>query len=697
MTSTPENPAVEQLLVQHPDASTSNFELPTEAGSVVRIGRELDNEVTLIDPRSSRYHAEIRRTDDGGLEVRDVGSANGTLLGQLKLEAQEWYRLAPEQVVLIGDSQLIWEQPGSLAQTVSMAPISREQAGSSTAVPAAPVFWPWLLGLLILLALVFAAVWLLRSNNPGQIEPPPTAVAEATAPPTTAIDPTEPAADDSRNIQGQGQPTNTPQPTATPVPEPTPVRPLEPPQPNLIVERLEYLPVISGALFDPSHVYLIVQVRVENLGEAAFSVSTDQFSAQTDAGERIEEFGQQLAESEFRRLGVVNRFENLRLGAGASVAEEIIFYLPQAEYNDLTLIYQPDGLEVMGTSLGPIDTAEALALLLGTPTAEPSLAGADTGEATPTTGTLTETVAANPVTLPTPEPAPTVNRVAGRVIPSSSLVGTIAYADFNGSRYDLYFGDVTSGERTLWRTDSSQPAFSNDGQRLAYHSWQPDSRGLITSNLDQSDGFLVASFLEDQLPTWSPDDSQILFLSRRTGTRQSQLYLAPANQETPEAQLQIEGEYPTWHRTGAIVFKGWVTSGEGLRVAPTGDLNNYEPLTNNDADTSPSISPDGSQVAFMSQREGNWDIYVINIDGSNLRRITTDAADDGLPIWSPDGQAIAFVSNRGGPWAVWAMTPNGSGQRQLFTYQGSPDGFVASEPNTDTTRGWAEERLSWTR
>jgi Tol biopolymer transport system component len=99
----------------------------------------------------------------------------------------------------------------------------------------------------------------------------------------------------------------------------------------------------------------------------------------------------------------------------------------------------------------------------------------------------------------------------------------------------------------------------------------------------------------------------------------------------------------------------------------------------------------------MSRRDGNWDIYSVKVDGSGLTRLTTDDADDGLPIWSPDGSAIAFLSNRGGPWAVWAMTPSGTGIRQLFTLQGSPDGFVASEPTTDTTRGWAEERISWTR
>jgi dipeptidyl aminopeptidase/acylaminoacyl peptidase len=172
------------------------------------------------------------------------------------------------------------------------------------------------------------------------------------------------------------------------------------------------------------------------------------------------------------------------------------------------------------------------------------------------------------------------------------------------------------------------------------------------------------------------------------------LYRVPSSQERPAARLILEGEYPTWGADGTVIFKGWVTTGIGLRIASSG-LTDYQPLTDDDSDTAPSVSPDGNQVVFMSGRAGNWDVYLINTDGSGLVQLTNDPADDGLPTWSPDGQAIAFVSNRGGPWAVWAMTPRGTGIRQLFTMQGGPDGFVASEPTTDTTRGWAEERLSW--
>ena len=69
-------------------------------------------------------------------------------------------------------------------------------------------------------------------------------------------------------------------------------------------------------------------------------------------------------------------------------------------------------------------------------------------------------------------------------------------------------------------------------------------------------------------------------------------------------------------------------------------------------DGEPAWSPDGSQIAFVSNRNGNWDIYTMDADGDNRNRLTTDPAYDGEPAWSPDGLKIVFVSTRntgGGP------------------------------------------------
>jgi len=72
-------------------------------------------------------------------------------------------------------------------------------------------------------------------------------------------------------------------------------------------------------------------------------------------------------------------------------------------------------------------------------------------------------------------------------------------------------------------------------------------------------------------------------------------------------------------------------------------------LTETDAGESfPAWSPDGTEISFDSDRDGNWEIYVMASDGSDLRRLTNDPADDWITSWSPDGSQIVFESKRDG-------------------------------------------------
>jgi Tol biopolymer transport system component len=72
-------------------------------------------------------------------------------------------------------------------------------------------------------------------------------------------------------------------------------------------------------------------------------------------------------------------------------------------------------------------------------------------------------------------------------------------------------------------------------------------------------------------------------------------------------------------------------------------------------DWTPAWSPDGGQIAFSSNRQGNWEIFVINADGTNLRQITSDGAGNLSPVWSPDGKTMAYSSKRDGNWEIYAM------------------------------------------
>jgi Domain of unknown function (DUF5050)/Thrombospondin type 3 repeat len=96
------------------------------------------------------------------------------------------------------------------------------------------------------------------------------------------------------------------------------------------------------------------------------------------------------------------------------------------------------------------------------------------------------------------------------------------------------------------------------------------------------------------------------------------------------------------------------------------DGSNPTNLTNNAArDLAPSFSPDGSRIVFASGRDGNDEIYVMNADGSNPSRLTNNAATDTQPSFSPDGSRIVFASLRDGNAQIYVMNADGSNPTNL--------------------------------
>jgi TolB protein len=79
----------------------------------------------------------------------------------------------------------------------------------------------------------------------------------------------------------------------------------------------------------------------------------------------------------------------------------------------------------------------------------------------------------------------------------------------------------------------------------------------------------------------------------------------------------------------------------------------------------PAWSPNGDQIAFESEADGNWDIWLIDAAGSTPTIVTVDPSSDRRPTWSPDGSHIAFDSDRSGGLDIWCVMPAGGGAERI--------------------------------
>ncbi len=154
-------------------------------------------------------------------------------------------------------------------------------------------------------------------------------------------------------------------------------------------------------------------------------------------------------------------------------------------------------------------------------------------------------------------------------------------------------------------------------------------------------------------------------------------------------------------KNGRIVFES-NRDGNSEIYSMNPDGSDQRRLTNDPAfDNSPAFSPDGRQIAFASDRDGDYEIYVMNADGSNVRKITDNEAFDFGPAFSPDGRRLAFTSDRDGDFDIYIADVR-SGETERITRAGSfdfspdfsPDGAsIAFESDRENEGGEQDQEV----
>ena len=267
--------------------------------------------------------------------------------------------------------------------------------------------------------------------------------------------------------------------------------------------------------------------------------------------------------------------------------------------------------------------------------------------------------------------------------------------DGNAEIYSVTAG--SSEWKNLTQNDASEnwPEWSPDGRQIAYQSNLHGKLDVWVMNADGSGSRrLTDDPAHDYLPAWSPDGTRITFASwrREPGDTSEAVHIYVMNADG-SGQRRLFRDSP-----GTSTSAQWSPDGRGFllsrKVGDQGsdlfivdvDGNPIQRLTNDEfSDGAGVFSPDGKRVAFYSDRGEESEIIVINVDGSG-RRTVVSGGQNWYPRWSPDGRWLLYTANR----------PDSAGE-DLDIYAVSLDGAssptrLAGGPSREAEGSWQPVR-----